>query len=142
MEETGTEPVEAFLELNNEISYRISSIKDLRVHRVFSPAVTPILEEEEGKINEKSNLLQNMDLGADSDRFTGLNVGNKKVEENKQSGETVPSEADAKENNSKNDVNLTKNEAISANGSISKSKTVMKQLLSFKLYKQRIRCKL
>ncbi|XP_022871744.1 uncharacterized protein LOC111390847 [Olea europaea var. sylvestris] len=135
VEETGTEPVEAFLELNNEISYRISSIKDLRVHRVFSPAVTPILEEEEGKINEKSNLLQNMDLGADSDRFTDLNVGNKKVEENKQSGETVPSEADAKENNSKNDVNLTKNEAISANGSISKSKTVINAGYKRKVFK-------
>ncbi|KAL2506380.1 Uncharacterized protein Adt_22001 [Abeliophyllum distichum] len=133
--ETGTEPLEASLELNDKINSGISTIKDLRARRVFSPTVNPILEVEEVKINGSSDLLQNMDLDTVSDRCLDLDVVNTKVDKSKESGETVPSEADAKENNSKDGVNLMKNQAISTNGSISRSKMVLNSCAKRKVFK-------
>ncbi|CAI9762815.1 unnamed protein product [Fraxinus pennsylvanica] len=135
LKETGIEPVEAYLELNDKINCRISSIKDLRARRVFSPAVSPILEAEEGKINENSKLLQTVGLDTDSDRCMDLDVGDKEVEKRKQSVETIPSDADAKENNSKNGLNLMKDKAISTNRSISRSKTVLNSCAKRKVFK-------
>ncbi|XP_022878862.1 uncharacterized protein LOC111396653 [Olea europaea var. sylvestris] len=133
--ETGTEPVEAYLRLNDEISCRISSIKDLRTHRVFSSAVSPILEEEEGKINGNSKLLQNMGLDTDSDRCMDLDARDKELEENRQSVETMPSDAVAKENDSKNGLNLMKDKATSTNGSVSTSRKVLNSCAKRKVFK-------
>ncbi|KAI3470052.1 hypothetical protein Pfo_026715 [Paulownia fortunei] len=128
-----TESVEAFLDVNCNNASRVSSIKDLRMRRVFTPDVNSVLKEEEEEDQEENEegkkLLKGSDAGSDSNS----DVGDAKVDE-LEKPEIMISEVQDERNDMKNGL-TSKDQAISGNGSLSKSKMALNRCGRRKVFK-------
>ncbi|KAG8369585.1 hypothetical protein BUALT_Bualt14G0029000 [Buddleja alternifolia] len=138
------EQVEDFLKINCNNASRVSSIKDLRARRVFTPDVNSVLEEEEDEkedddkednVKKSRKLLKGSDAGSvpdmDSARILESDL---KVDRCEQSEAIALLETEDEPNVSENGLNL-KDQPISGNESITKSKTALNMCGRRKVFK-------
>ncbi|GFQ06723.1 hypothetical protein PHJA_002816300 [Phtheirospermum japonicum] len=125
-----TESVEALLGANSNNASRISSIKDLRMRRVFTPDVNSVLEEEEEETDDDRKKLMK---GSDSTLALDSNIGDAKLDELEKS-EIMAHKTDDTRNDFENGPNF-KNPEISGNGSDSKSKMAPNSCRRKKVFK-------
>ncbi|KAL3619943.1 hypothetical protein CASFOL_034855 [Castilleja foliolosa] len=113
-----TESVKALPGRHRNNASRISSIKDLRMRRVFTPDVISVLEEEE--IDEEAEDRKKLLKGSDATRALDPNVADAKLDELEKS-DTMACKTEDTRNDFENGPNL-KDPEISGNGSNSEIK--------------------
>ncbi|KAK4404081.1 hypothetical protein Sango_0776700 [Sesamum angolense] len=115
--------VKAFWGINCNKTSRVSSIKDLRSRRVFSPEVTSLLNVDEGDLKDGSTLLKGPDPSSAPGLILDSDVGGAEVYEREKS-EIMESKAVDEGNDMENSLN-SKDQSISGNGSISVAKSAL-----------------
>lgn len=120
-------PVADFSVLDCGNAWGGSSIKDLRARRVFTPDVNSILQEQnEDNLGEGKDSLKGLDSDFGRGRVLDMGSGNMKVDEAENCDDVMISEVEeVKQSNTDNGIPTKKNEAISEDGSVLRSKMVM-----------------
>lgn len=125
-----TEPAEAFLDMNCITASRVSSIKDLRMRRVFTPDVISVPEREEDEENEeRKKMLKGLDAGSDPGQVFDSVAGHANGDE-PANAEIMTSDIKEEGNCIENGLYLNDQEVL-GNESLSKTKTVLNYSGSF-----------
>ncbi|XP_011101595.1 uncharacterized protein LOC105179654 [Sesamum indicum] len=115
--------VQAFWGINCNKASRVSSIKDLRSRRVFTPEVSSLLKVEEEDLKDGSTLLKGSDRRSAPGLILDSNVGGAEVDE-REKNEIMKAKAVDEGNDMENSLN-SKDQSISGDGSISVAKLAL-----------------